>query len=373
MENTHDPEMRPITRPDSLVTYVCIEGGNAVGKGTIIGDMAKIAPWLYEANTPGYPNIRSTYEPTDDVMRHVQKGSVILEPSYRRWLKEGESQYSDDPLVQAAVFLENRHYQQRKIADGSVPDSLQDPAWSSNAYKSICDPSWFADAAAPPLDLQKTVVVTDRGMPSTIVYQLLKFYQEHDIQRAEALSGMIRSMYEEGYLFPYDLTIVVFPIRNGQQFCAGGREKDQFEGKNLDPGYYRLTESVMKDPYEFGFRFTDTICWVENDFTAEICDVILTTLVVNAVMCASYRESLKGKKLELYEEYSLRFPVSMLRDLFGIQIKYHQNINSEKRKMQAYHELLIKGNPFLIGNVLVRIDPVGEKMSVCLTTRIPGE
>jgi len=58
--------------------------------------------------------------------------------------------------------------------------------------------------------------------------------------------------------------------------------------------------------------------------------------------------------------------------LLRSQIKYHQNISSERRKLLAYEELLIKGNHVLIGNVLVGIDLSSEVMDFCLTKRLPG-
>ncbi len=282
---------------DGNVTYAVLEGPNDSGKSSILN---------VSTHTIGetLPDTR-IYAVVEPPYLHIPQ--LRSDKTVREFLKSGDA--GSDPREPAGVFNLARRIIQGEVHSGNI---------STDNFVRM-DSNVSTD--------NRPIVISDRGLPSTRVFQIKAEIELGGVKIANEIDDSIKLSYTKRYLLPYDLVIFMNP--SGKQIPYD--HEDYWEGKFDEKRLYRneVTEMHSKCYY------TNNIVWLDNDIsgnTNNIGEPVLSA--ASAIIATRLNNTLeKGKIVEI----PLVIPEdSLLPQKFGFkEIKSGNVVVTSKNNYEA--------------------------------------
>ncbi|MBP9817330.1 hypothetical protein KBC75_01050 [Candidatus Shapirobacteria bacterium] len=298
---------KPRLNGNKKILYTVNEGPNGGGKTFISQKAAELSALnfykmadLYTTAEP--PRLRLDCVPGDLDARHFLKGGFA----------------GDDTREQLAVFMMARRKLQELIFEGDMFGS--DVA--ENIFRSTVS--------------TRIVVMSDRGVPSSKVYQV-RSQEQNNPKLAKFNRELISRAYKTAYLKKYDLVTFIQPT----SIRSSTSTDDVFEGRFAEISLY--AEEIRGGG--FSREDANNMIWVVNDPTGQGNDVSEPVGCTAATTLAV----LNYGRLNLETTYTVPFRLG--EGLTGTKLQYSNEIVS--------------------GNVFLKLKPRSSEATLEITPALP--
>lgn len=288
----------PPLKANPRVTYVVYEGPNGAGKSSVLNLSTTVV-----TRTLSSTNVYAVVEPP-----FIQIPQLKSRKTVREFLKDGDAGF--DAREPAAIFNMTRRIIQDGVHSDKRPDNL------------------FVKMDQSPHVQEDSIIFSDRGSPSTKVFQVRAETAMGGIKVATEIDTTLRLAYEREYLLPYDQAIFILPV-NRQRYDPD----DFWEGKFDE---YKLYNEEIIEATDSCY-YAHNVTWLSNDPTGATNKLVEPVLASAATVVARHLYKNKaevGCVLEIpfvWEEKGTILNTSFLTEVRSGNVRLSLRNNHEAR------------------------------------------